>query len=177
MGNIIKVDFSGRWSQSLDQLIERHIKEETFPGIEILFAQGPEILLHKAWGRQEAGSDKSMGLNTVFDIASLTKPVATTSLIMLLQEQGMLDLEEPVATFLPEFDNGAKSKITLRHLLTHMAGWDGDLFHDTGCGEDALSRYATDGPMKRAEIHFIRKADGTIGWLRLGSRAYKRIHP
>ena len=107
MGNIIKVDFSGRWSQSLDQLMERHIKEETFPGIEILFAQGPEILLHKTWGRQEAGSDKPMGLNTVFDIASLTKPVATTSLIMLLQEQGMLDLEEPVATFLPGFGNGA----------------------------------------------------------------------
>ncbi|MGA0889693.1 MAG: serine hydrolase domain-containing protein, partial [bacterium] len=142
MGNIIKVDFSGRWSQSLDQLIERHIKEETFPGIEILFAQGPEILLHKTWGRQEAGSDKPMGLNTVFDIASLTKPVATTSLIMLLQEQGMLDLEEPVATFLPGFGSGAKSKITLRHLLTHTSGlpaW-ANLYEDSDSFEVARQR-------------------------------------
>jgi hypothetical protein len=69
MGNIIKVDFSGRWSQSLDQLIERHIKEETFPGIEILFAQGPEILLHKTWGRQEAGSDKPTSSNNQPDHA------------------------------------------------------------------------------------------------------------
>ena len=142
MGNIIKVDFSGRRSQSLDQLIERHIKEETFPGIEILFAQGPEILLHKTWGRQETGSDKPMSLNTVFDIASLTKPVATTSLILLLQEQGMLDLEEPVATFLPEFGNGAKSKITLRHLLTHTSGlpaW-ANLYEDSDSLEVARQR-------------------------------------
>ena len=142
MGNIIKVDFSGRWSQSLDQLIEHHIKEETFPGIEILFAQGPEILLHKTWGHQEVGSDKPMGLNTVFDIASLTKPVATTSLIMLLQEQGMLDLEEPVATFLSEFGNGAKSKITLRHLLTHTSGlpaW-ANLYEDSDLFEVARQR-------------------------------------
>jgi CubicO group peptidase (beta-lactamase class C family) len=122
MGNIIKVDFTRRWSQSLDQLIERNLKAETFPGVEILFAHGEEILLHKTWGRQEAGSDKPMGLNTVFDIASITKPVATAALILLLQEQGMLDLEEPVAEFLPAFGSGDKSRITLRHLLTHTSG-------------------------------------------------------
>lgn len=139
MGNIIKVDFTRRWSQSLDQLIERHLKAGTFPGIEILFAQGDDILLHKTWGQQEAGSDKPMALNTVFDIASLTKPVATASLMLLLQEQGMLDLEEPVHLFLPEFNRGEKAKITLRHLLTHTSGlpaW-ANLYQDSQTPEAA----------------------------------------
>ncbi len=83
---------------------------------------------------------------TLFQIGSITKTFVGTA-IMRLVEAGKLDLDAPLRTYLPEFkvaDEAASAGATLRHLLTHTAGWAGDFFHDTGAGDDALARYVAD---------------------------------
>lgn len=123
MTNIIKVNFGRKWYQYLEDLIQEHLNQEVFPGVEILFAAHGEIRLHRAWGRLEVGQDApTMNINTIFDIASLTKPIAVATSIMLMMEQGLLDLEEPAHEFLPEFKGGHRELITLKHLLCHTSG-------------------------------------------------------
>ncbi|MCK8680680.1 serine hydrolase domain-containing protein [Streptomyces lichenis] len=81
--------------------------------------------------------------DSLFQIGSVTK-VWTATQLMLLVEEGRLTLDTPVAEVLPEFrvrDPGATAAITPRHLLTHTSGIDGDLFLDTGRGDDCLRRY------------------------------------
>lgn len=81
--------------------------------------------------------------DTLFQIGSITKTYTATA-VMRLVEQGVLSLDEPVRTYVPDFrvaDEDTSAKVTLRHLLTHTAGWSGDLFTDMSFGDDALARY------------------------------------
>jgi CubicO group peptidase (beta-lactamase class C family) len=93
-------------------------------------------LLSKATG-VEATTD------AVFQIGSITK-LWTTSLAMQLVDEGKLDLDEPVRTYLPEFklaDEDASAAITVRQLMTHTSGFGGDVFTDTGYGDDCVEKY------------------------------------
>jgi len=81
--------------------------------------------------------------DSVFQIGSVTK-VFTTTLMMQLVDEGLVELDELVRCYLPEFglgDTEAVGAITVRHLLTHQSGMDGDFFQDTGGGDDAVERY------------------------------------
>ena len=83
--------------------------------------------------------------DTLFQIGSITKTFTGTA-IMRLIEMNKLDLDATVHTYLPDFkviDEAATKQARLRHLLTHMGGWVGDVFEDTGDGEDALAQYVT----------------------------------
>ena len=84
-------------------LISKEIKSGTFPGVEIIYAKGSKVLLHKTWGNLESTNSCPMLLDTVFDVASLTKPVVTTTLLMMLREKGMLNLNNSVQLHLPVF--------------------------------------------------------------------------
>lgn len=80
--------------------------------------------------------------DTLFQIGSITKTFVATG-IMRLVENGRLDLDVPVRTWLPDlrlFDDDVAQRVTLRHLLTHTGGWVGDYFNDFGSGDDALAR-------------------------------------
>jgi len=80
---------------------------------------------------------------TLFQIGSITKTFTGTA-VMRLVERGKLDLDATVRTYLPDFkvsDEAAASRATVRHLLTHMGGWVGDYFDDTGAGDNALRTY------------------------------------
>lgn len=80
---------------------------------------------------------------TLFQIGSITKTF-TGTLVMRLVEEGKIDLDAPVQRYVPEFgvvDDAASKQATMRHLLTHMGGWEGDLFLDTGSNDDALAKY------------------------------------
>jgi CubicO group peptidase (beta-lactamase class C family) len=80
--------------------------------------------------------------DTHFQVGSTSKTVTATAL-MLLREEGKVDLEAPVRRYLPGFrlqSEEAAASITVRHLFTHHAGWDGDYFRDTGRGDDAIAR-------------------------------------
>ncbi|MFI6478226.1 serine hydrolase domain-containing protein [Nonomuraea sp. NPDC050663] len=76
--------------------------------------------------------------DSVFQVGSTTK-VWTAALVMQLAEEGLVDLDETVVAYLPDFP--VQGHITVRHLLTHTGGFDGDLFEDTGRGDDCLDRY------------------------------------
>ena len=84
--------------------------------------------------------------DTLFQIGSITKTFTGTAMMRLV-EQGALDLDAKVQSYLPEFrvaDEMASSEVTVRQLLTHEGGWAGDFFRSTGAGDDAIARYVAD---------------------------------
>lgn len=109
-------------SAELDAAIEEAIKQNQIPGAVLLVGQPGRILHRKAYGaRALAPAREAMTLDTIFDVASLTKIVATTSAVMALVEDGKIRLAEKVTDYLPEYQGG-KSDATIRHLLTHFSG-------------------------------------------------------
>jgi uncharacterized protein YbbC (DUF1343 family)/CubicO group peptidase (beta-lactamase class C family) len=107
----------------IDDLVEEAIRENRLPGAVIFVGQNDRILYRKAFGRRAVVPDpEPMTVDTVFDLASLTKVVATTTSIMQLVEDGRISLADPVTRHIPQFKRHGKSGITVRHLLTHMSG-------------------------------------------------------
>ena len=89
----------------------------------MLIGLGDRIVYQKAIGnRAQVPSREPMTLDTIFDLASLTKVVATTTSVMMLVEEGKLRLNDRVSTFIPGFERYGKADITIRHLLTHVSG-------------------------------------------------------
>ncbi len=83
---------------------------------------------------------------TLFQIGSITKTFTGTALMRLVEAR-QVELDATVRTYLPDFkvnDEAAAARVTVRHLLTHMGGWEGDYFRDTGAGDDALAKYVAD---------------------------------
>ena len=114
-------------------------------GAVVVVGHDGKIVHRKAYGsRALVPAREPMTLDTVFDIASLTKVVATTPALMKLFEQGKLRINDPVTAYLPEFEGG-KSDITVRDLMTHFSGLRPDL--DL---EPAWSGYETG--IRRAEL-------------------------
>jgi CubicO group peptidase (beta-lactamase class C family) len=125
-------------SENLPTLLAEH----KVPGAAIAVAAEGRVIdfaagvLSKATG-VEATAD------SVFQIGSITK-VWTTSLAMQLVDEGLLDLDAPVQRYIPDFalaDRAAAAAITVRQLMCHTAGFEGDLFTDTGPGDDCVERY------------------------------------
>ena len=112
----------GRVEKALDKAIEK----QEIPGAVVL-ARMPreEEVLEYSWVRGLAAARPErlpMRRDTIFDLASLTKPIATTTAIMMLIEEGSISLDDPVAKTLPSFADRGKEEVTIRHLLTHSAG-------------------------------------------------------
>lgn len=143
MANIIQLPFSKGWHQQLNQLIQQQLAEKVFSGIELLFASQGEILLHRSWGHLEIGDHAArLEKNTLFDVASITKPVITATAICMLLEQGKLDLEDKVNDWFPEFFSSEKQTITIRHLLSHSSGlpaWE-NLYEGTKNAQHAWNK-------------------------------------
>ncbi len=107
----------------ISQAARQEIAAGRLPGAVILVGHQGEILYRKAFGyRALQPLPQPMTADTVFDLASLTKVVATTTAIMQLAERGQLCLDRPAAVYWPEFAQNGKGSITLRHLLTHTSG-------------------------------------------------------
>jgi len=117
--------FSG--SSSLDRTIEQAIQDGRIPGAVLLIGHKGQIVHRKAYGKRAlAPTPEAMTVDTIFDLASLTKVVATTPSLMKLFEEGKFRLNERATQYLPEFMEG-KSEITIRHLFTHFSGLPEDL--------------------------------------------------
>ena len=106
----------------IDSLIIEYINAQAFPGAVVSVGKGRDIVKMTGYGAYTYRSQRHMLPESVFDLASLTKVVATTTASMLLYEQGDLDLETPVARYLEEFDTLERQSITIRHLMTHTSG-------------------------------------------------------
>jgi uncharacterized protein YbbC (DUF1343 family)/CubicO group peptidase (beta-lactamase class C family) len=116
-----------RWHR-IDELIDEAIRDNKLHGAVVLVGQRDRVLYEKAFGfRAIEPQREPMTLDTIFDAASLTKVVATTTSAMLLLEQGKLRLSDRVATYVPGFERYGKQDITIRHLMTHMSGLRPDI--------------------------------------------------
>ena len=114
-------------SAELDALVEGGLRAGLYPGAVLLIGHDGTIVHRKAYGnRAVVPAREPMTLDTVFDLASLTKVAATTPALMLLFQQGKLRIDDPVTAYLPEFQGG-RSEITVRDLMTHFSGFRPDL--------------------------------------------------
>jgi uncharacterized protein YbbC (DUF1343 family)/CubicO group peptidase (beta-lactamase class C family) len=107
----------------IDGVGREALERGDLPGAVVLIAHRGHVVLRKAYGARSLEPDNTlMGPDTVFDLASLTKPIATATAIMLLLEEGKLRLEDPVAQYLPPFTGDSRDKITIEQLLLHVSG-------------------------------------------------------
>jgi uncharacterized protein YbbC (DUF1343 family)/CubicO group peptidase (beta-lactamase class C family) len=117
------VDFA-----AVDKLVQQQVDDEAITGAVLIVGHGGQIAHQKAFGfRSLSPRPDPMTLDTVFDLASLTKVVATAPSVMRLVQQGHVRLEDPVFRHLPEFGANGKEAVTVRHLLTHYSGLKPDL--------------------------------------------------
>lgn len=108
---------------TIDGVVETGLADKKMPGCIVCIGRQGKIAFLKAYGnRQVEPEPVAMTLDTVFDMASITKPAATATSIMLLVERGQLQLDEPVSRIIPELANNGKEIITLRNLLIHTSG-------------------------------------------------------
>jgi SSS family transporter len=118
-------------SQQIDRIVEAGIAAKKFPGAVVMAGHDGHIIFHKAYGNSSLiPSPEPMTEDTIFDLASLTKVLATAPAVMELYEQGRFRLNDPVAQYLPEFAANGKQDITIRQLLTHYSGLPPDVSLD-----------------------------------------------
>lgn len=141
----------------IDQVIEAAIAKGELPGAVCLVGQRDRVLHLKAYGQRAVEPAREpMTLDTIFDAASLTKVVATTSSMLRLIEDGKVRLGDRVTVYLPEFQGG-KSEITVRHLLTHYSGLrpDVDLEPVWSGYETGIQKALVDKPVAEPGAKFI----------------------
>ncbi|MCU1304582.1 MAG: hypothetical protein JWQ87_4866, partial [Candidatus Sulfotelmatobacter sp.] len=111
-----------------DAVINDYIAKRQIPGAVLLVGHKGKVIYRKAYGhRSLQPSLEAMTVDTIFDIASLTKSVATATSVMRMLELGQIRLNDPIARYLPELGNNGKEEITIRQLLTHYSGLRPDL--------------------------------------------------
>ncbi len=135
-----KID-AAHWQRRLVALAKKH----HVPGaaLGILRVGRDDELVQAAHGLLNVDTGVETTVDSVFQIGSISK-VWTTTVVMQLVDEGLLDLDAPVSEVLPELelaDQAVTEKVTMRHLLTHTSGIDGDVFTDTGRGDDAIEKY------------------------------------
>jgi CubicO group peptidase (beta-lactamase class C family) len=108
---------------AIDEFLESQIAEGNFPSAAYLVGAAGQTRFVNAMGNAvREPEEHSANINTIYDLASLTKPLVTGLLCAQLLDQNLIELDSPVALFLPEFETGEKRKITIRQLLTHTSG-------------------------------------------------------
>ena len=115
-----------------DSVMQHAVDAGQIPGGVLLVGHNGKVVFRKAYGaRQIEPTREAMTADTIFDLASLTKCIATTSAVMRLFEEGRIRLNAPVSEYIPEFAQNGKEQITVRELLTHYSGLapDIDLAH------------------------------------------------
>ncbi|GAA3623943.1 hypothetical protein GCM10022267_07560 [Lentzea roselyniae] len=126
------------WQRRLSALAKKH----GVPGAALGILRDDEIV-QAHHGVLNTATGAEVTDDSMFQIGSISK-VWTTTVVMQLVDEGLLDLDAPIIDVLPELkltDHVAERKVTMRHLLTHTSGIDGDVFTDTGRGDDCLERY------------------------------------
>jgi len=152
----------------IDGLVEKAIAEKKMPGAVVLVGRRGKIVFKKAYGnRALVPKVEKMTTDTIFDLASLTKPIATATSIMILVEQGKLRLNDTVGKFIPDIDDPEAKKITIKQLLTHTSGYRPDF----DLGEKWFGRKGMLTALKKEKLRNPRGAKfvySDIGFIVLG---------
>ncbi|HEY0672783.1 MAG TPA: serine hydrolase domain-containing protein [Longimicrobiales bacterium] len=123
-GSAEKAGFNAIGLARVDSTIEAAIRGGSTPGAALAIGRRGQLVRMRGYGRLSwNGDDAAVTDSTLYDIASLTKVVGTTSAVMILVERGLLDLDKPIYNYLTAWPwDGEQGRITLRHLLTHTSG-------------------------------------------------------
>jgi CubicO group peptidase (beta-lactamase class C family) len=130
-------------------ILSKAVSQKAFPGCVAVVGTADRILWKKAFGSFDYEGGPSVDSRSVYDLASLTKVVGTTSVILALVRDGLLSPSDPVGKHVPEFAGGGKEKVRLEHLLTHSAGlpaWR-PLYREAR-GLDAIVREVAEAPLE-----------------------------
>lgn len=140
----------------IEALVNQYIEDEQFPGATVVVGNSEGILYEGYYGDQQVfdmGEPVEevvpISENTLFDLASLTKVLSTTTAIMKLHYDGDIDIEAPVADYLPSFGENGKEEVTIADLLTHTSGltpWDATFFY-VNTNDDMLT-YLSELPLE-----------------------------
>lgn len=141
-----EVGMDAKTLDRIDQVVQKNLAVKNMPGCVVCIGRHGKIAFLKSYGNKKVATENDpleipATTDTVYDLASLTKPIATTTGIMMLAEQGKIKIDAPVSTWLPEFRTPKKESITVRQLLLHTAGFIPD---------NAMKDYQ-DGPEKAIE--------------------------
>ena len=120
----------GRWHvqrttcRSIDHVVQRGISAGGYPGAAVVVGRRGVAVWEKGFGKLswERGSSPVSADRTIYDLASLTKVVGTTTALMILFDEGKIALDDPVSKYVPEFAGGDKDRVTVRMLLEHRSG-------------------------------------------------------
>ncbi len=168
---VAKPEDVGMNSAKLDQIetvVKADIEKKMLPGAVVIVGHKGKIVYRKAFGnRALVPTVEPMTIDTIFDVASLTKPIATATSIMILVEQGKLRLNDTVGMYIPDIDDENAKKVTILQLLTHVSGYRPDF----DLGEKWEGR---EGMLAALKVEKLRAAPGTrfvysdIGFIVLG---------
>jgi uncharacterized protein YbbC (DUF1343 family)/CubicO group peptidase (beta-lactamase class C family) len=141
-----------------DAIVQDAIEQGKMPGAVVLIGHNGRVVYRKAFGsRSIEPTREPMTVDTVFDLASLTKCIATTTSVMQLVETGRIRLNDPVSAYLPWFSPNGKAQITVRELLTHYSGLapDLDLTHAWQGRDTALKMVMDAKPVDPPGTRFV----------------------
>ena len=124
----------------IDALVEKDIADKKLPGAVVVIGHKGKIVYRKAFGnRALVPNVEKMTVDTIFDVASLTKPIATATSVMILVEQGKLRLNDTIGKFIPEIADENAKKVTIQQLLTHVSGYAPDFdLREKWTGRDGM---------------------------------------
>jgi uncharacterized protein YbbC (DUF1343 family) len=160
-------DEAARLASALDGAVEDAMAEGKMPGAVVVVGRHDRVLHRRAYGFRQVQPDQApMTLDTLFDLASLTKPLATATSILVLAERGAIRLDDPLAKYVPECGGGGKTAITLRHLLLHVSGLPADTATDDFAhGRDEAIRHICDANLRAAPG--VRSIYSDVGFILL----------
>ena len=152
----------------IDTVVESEITQKRLPGAVVLVARKGRTVWRKAYGaRAVEPAREPMSVDTLFDLASLTKVVATATSIMILVERGKVRLSDPVSNYIPELKGENREKITIEHLLTHRSGYAPDFdLRERWTGYDEAIKHLISEPLRSAPGTRFVYSD--IGFIALG---------
>jgi len=142
----------------LDEIIEGEIAKKQLPGAVVIAGRKGKVVWRRAYGnRAVEPAPEQMTADTIFDVASLTKVVATATSMMILVERGLVRLGDPVSRYIPEFGEMGKRNITVEQLLTHRSGLipDNDINDYERGPEEAIRNIWKLAPLAEAGSKFI----------------------
>jgi uncharacterized protein YbbC (DUF1343 family)/CubicO group peptidase (beta-lactamase class C family) len=150
-----KVSMSAERLAFIDAAVKEAIERKETPGAVVLVARRGAVVWRKAYGsRAILPQREAMTTDTIFDLASLTKIVATATSVMILVERGKIRLNDPVSRYIPELKGEGREKITVEQLLTHRSGFAPDFdLSEPWSGYDEM--------LKRLYREPLRSAPGT----------------
>ncbi len=162
------VSISASQLASMDSVITDEIAKGRLPGAVVFVGRKGRLVWHKTYGSRAVDpSREPMTQDTVFDVASLTKVVATATSIMILVERGKLRLNDPVSLHIPELKGDGRERVTIEQLLTHVSGYapDFDLRERWTGHDEAIKRLMTE-PLRNPPGTRFTYSD--IGFIALG---------